>query len=59
MIDKPYDKIYKYVITQITKKCGSSVEDVYKKHIAIIGDTPETDILGAENASKSINCNIK
>ena len=51
-------KIYKYVITQIAKKCGSNVENVCKKHIAIICNTLETDILGAENANKSMNCNI-
>ena len=34
------------------------MEDVCKKHIAMVGDTLETDILGAENASKSMNCNI-
>ena len=34
------------------------MEDVCKKHIAMVGDTLETDILGAENANKSMNCNI-
>ena len=34
------------------------MEDILKKHIAMVGDTLETDILGAENASKSMNCNI-
>ena len=58
IIGKPYDKIYKYAITQIAKRYGSSVEDVCKKHIAMVGDTLETDILGAENASKSMNCSI-
>ena len=43
---------------QITKRCGSNVENVCKKHIAIICNTLETDILGAKNANKSMNCNI-
>ena len=34
------------------------MENVCKKHIAIICNTLETDILGAENANKSMNCNI-
>ena len=43
---------------QITKRCVSNVENVCKKHIATICNTLETDILGAENANKSMNCNI-
>ena len=38
--------------------CGSSVEDICKKYIAIVGNTLETGILGAKNANKSMNCNI-
>ena len=43
---------------QIAKMCGSSVEDICKKHIVIVGNTLETGILGAKNANKSMNCNI-
>ena len=34
------------------------MEDICKKYIAIVGNTLETGILGAENANKSMNCNI-
>ena len=34
------------------------MKDICKKHMAIIGNIFETDILDAENASKSMNCNI-
>lgn len=40
------------------KSAISTWKTFVKKHIAIVGNTLETDILGTENANKSMNCNI-
>ncbi|MDR0742073.1 MAG: HAD hydrolase-like protein [Puniceicoccales bacterium] len=57
-IGKPYPQIYRYTLENLATVMGISLADICKKRIAMVGDSLETDILGAKNASKDMGCSI-
>ncbi|MDR2603583.1 MAG: HAD hydrolase-like protein [Puniceicoccales bacterium] len=57
-VGKPYPQIYRYTLENLAMAMGISLEDICKKRIAMVGDSLETDILGAKNASKDMGCSI-
>jgi HAD superfamily hydrolase (TIGR01450 family) len=57
-VGKPFPQIYRYAIEELAKETGESVKNICKKRMAMIGDTLETDILGARNANEEIGCKI-
>jgi ribonucleotide monophosphatase NagD (HAD superfamily) len=57
-IGKPYPQIYRHALENLATAMGISLKDIYKNRIAMIGDSLETDILGAKNASKDMGCSI-
>ncbi|MDR2777127.1 MAG: HAD hydrolase-like protein [Puniceicoccales bacterium] len=58
-VGKPYPQIYRYTLENLATAMGISLEDICKKRIAMVGDSLETDILGAKNASKDMACSIE
>ncbi|MDR1528119.1 MAG: HAD hydrolase-like protein [Puniceicoccales bacterium] len=57
-VGKPYPQIYRHALENLATAMEISLEDVCKKRIAMVGDSLETDILGAKNASKDMGCSI-
>ncbi|MDR2628853.1 MAG: HAD hydrolase-like protein [Puniceicoccales bacterium] len=57
-IGKPYPQIYRHALENLATAMGISLEDICKKRIAMVGDSLETDILGAKNASEDMGCSI-
>jgi ribonucleotide monophosphatase NagD (HAD superfamily) len=57
-IGKPFTRIFRYAFDKLSKRLGEPLSEIYKKRIAMIGDTLETDVTGARNASAKIGCNI-
>jgi HAD superfamily hydrolase (TIGR01450 family) len=57
-IGKPYPQIYRHALENLAATMGISLEDICKKHIAMVGDSLETDIWGAKNASDDLGCSI-
>jgi HAD superfamily hydrolase (TIGR01450 family) len=57
-IGKPFARIYQYALERIAATTGESIEAIRSKRIAMIGDSIDTDILGAKNASKELSLKI-
>jgi HAD superfamily hydrolase (TIGR01459 family) len=57
-VGKPYPQIYRHALENLATAMGISLEDICKKRIAMVGDSLETDILGAKNASEDMGCSI-
>ncbi|MDR2432188.1 MAG: HAD hydrolase-like protein [Puniceicoccales bacterium] len=57
-IGKPYPQIYRHTLENLSMAMEISLENICKKRIAMVGDSLETDILGAKNASKDMGCSI-
>ncbi|MDR1413432.1 MAG: HAD hydrolase-like protein [Puniceicoccales bacterium] len=55
---KPFPQIYHHALEKLAAARRNSVEQICKSRIAMIGDTLETDILGARNASENMGCKI-
>ncbi|MDR1433321.1 MAG: HAD hydrolase-like protein [Puniceicoccales bacterium] len=56
---KPFPQIYGYALEKLAKTTGEGFDDIHKKRIAMVGDTIDTDILGAKNASAALHCSIE
>jgi HAD superfamily hydrolase (TIGR01450 family) len=57
-IGKPYPQIYRHALENLATTMEISLGNICKKRIAMVGDSLETDIRGAENASKHMGCSI-
>lgn len=57
-IGKPYPQIYKYAMERMAQLLNTTFDDVKNSRIAMIGDSLNTDILGAINTSREIGCSI-
>jgi ribonucleotide monophosphatase NagD (HAD superfamily) len=57
-IGKPFLQIYRNALQKLEKARGLTPEEIHQMRIAMVGDTLETDILGAQNASENIGCKI-
>ncbi|MDR1457438.1 MAG: HAD hydrolase-like protein [Puniceicoccales bacterium] len=57
-VGKPYPQIYRHTLENLATAMGISLGDICKKRIAMVGDSLETDILGAKNASENMGCSI-
>lgn len=55
---KPYSIIYDLVFDKISKVLNCEKEELKNKKILMIGDTINTDILGATNATKDLNIKV-
>lgn len=58
-IGKPYPEVYEFALHFAAKNEHVTFSDLKNKKIAMIGDTLETDILGAQNASKKFGLNVE
>ena len=57
-VGKPFPQIYRYALEKLAVATGESFDDIREKHIAMVGDTLDTDILGAKNANAAFGCAI-
>ncbi|MDR1596022.1 MAG: HAD hydrolase-like protein [Puniceicoccales bacterium] len=55
---KPFPQIYRHALEKLAIATGVSTNEICQKRIAMVGDTLETDILGAKNANENIGCKI-
>ncbi|MDR1401886.1 MAG: HAD hydrolase-like protein [Puniceicoccales bacterium] len=55
---KPFPQIYRCALEKLAAFRRKSIDQVCKNKIAMIGDTLETDVLGARNASDDLDCKI-
>ncbi len=57
-IGKPYPVVYEFALKRAAKVLNKTLSDLSSLRIAMIGDTLETDILGAQNASDALGLKI-
>jgi ribonucleotide monophosphatase NagD (HAD superfamily) len=57
-IGKPFPQIYRYALEHLAAIIDVSFEDICHKRIAMLGDSLETDILGAKNAGDDLGFQI-
>jgi HAD superfamily hydrolase (TIGR01450 family) len=57
-IGKPFARIYQYALERMAVATGESIEKIRSKRIAMVGDSIDTDILGAQNASRELSLEI-
>jgi HAD superfamily hydrolase (TIGR01450 family) len=57
-VGKPFPRVYRHALEKLSARTGEELKNICQKRIAMIGDSIDTDILGAKNASKSLSCRI-
>ncbi|MDR1255688.1 MAG: HAD hydrolase-like protein [Puniceicoccales bacterium] len=57
-IGKPYAEVYRYALNIAAQLHGLQFEQLNRLRIAMIGDTLETDVLGARNATAELGIEI-
>jgi HAD superfamily hydrolase (TIGR01450 family) len=58
ILGKPFPAIYRHAIGRLAAATNESAEALLGRRMAMVGDTLETDILGAANASRELGCTI-
>ncbi|MDR2436068.1 MAG: HAD hydrolase-like protein [Puniceicoccales bacterium] len=57
-IGKPYQEVYRYAMNSAPKLRGIQFDQLRDLKMAMIGDTLETDILGAQNATSKFGIKV-